>query len=127
MRKFIAIAALALSLAGCLPTINVANSVNLNTIEGVVSGYGILLEQEKLLKTQPLCKTGTAPSINNICVKRSMIVRLQSADKIANATINQAVLFVQKNPTVDPTQYISAASSALTGLETIVNAARAGS
>lgn len=129
MRKLIAVAALALGLGACssLPTLNIANSVNLNTLEGVVSGYGILLNQELLLKQQPLCKTGTAPSITNLCVKRSTIVRLQSADKIANVTINQAVLFAKNNPTVDPTQYISAASSALGSLQTVVNAAKAGS
>lgn len=129
MKKLFAACLVALALAGCagLPTLNVANSVNLNTLEGVVSSYGILLNQENLLKVQPLCKTGTAPSISNICVKRSMIVRLQGADKIANATVNQAVLFVKNNPTVDPTQYISAASNAIVSLQTVVNAAKAGS
>lgn len=127
MRQFLAVAALGLSLAGCLPTVNIANSVSLNTLEGVVGGYGILVNQENLLKAQPLCKTGTAPSISNICVKRSTIVRLQGADRIANSAINQATLFVKNNPSVDPTQYISAASAALTSLQSIVNAARAGS
>lgn len=129
MRKLLALTAVALSLAACnpLPTVNIANSVNLNTLEGIVSGYGILLNQEILLKAQPLCKTGTVPSISNLCVKRSTIVRLQGADKVANATVNQAVLFTKNNPTVDPTQYISAASSALSSLQTVVNAAKAGS
>lgn len=129
MKRLILLAVLGLSLAGCasLPTINVANSVNLNTLEGVVSGYGILLNQEILLKQQPLCKTSSVPSITNLCVKRSTIVRLQVADKIANQSINQATLFVKNNPTVDPSQYISAASSALGALQSVVNAAKAGS
>jgi hypothetical protein len=128
MRKILAIAILGLSLAGCssLPTLNIAGSVNLNTLEGVVSAYGILLNQEILVKAQPLCKTGTTPSITNLCVKRSTIVRLQNADKTANATINQAALFVKNNPTVDPSQYISAASQAVTSLQAIINAAKAG-
>lgn len=129
MKKLFPVLLLASCLGACstLPTLNISNSVNLNTIEGVVSGYGILLNQEVLLKAQPLCKTGTTPSVSNICVKRSMIVRLQAADKITNTTINQAVMFVKNNPTVDPTEYISAASSALGSLQTVVNAAKAGS
>lgn len=129
MNRLISIALLAFTLAGCasLPTINVANSVNLNTLEGVVSGYGILINQEVLLKQQPLCKTGSVPSITNLCVKRSTIVRLQLADKIANQSINQATLFVKNNPTVDPSQYISAASTALGALQSVVNSAKAGS
>jgi hypothetical protein len=128
MRKILAIAILGLSLAGCssLPTLHLASSVNLNTLEGVVSAYGILLNQEILAKQQPLCKTGTTPSINNLCIKRSTIVRLQRADKIANSTVNQAVLFVKNNPSVDPSQYISAASQAVTSLQAVINAAKAG-
>jgi hypothetical protein len=128
MKRILAIAILGLSLAGCssLPTLHLAGSVNLNTLEGVVSAYGILLNQEILVKAQPLCKTGTTPSITNLCVKRSTIVRLQNADKTANATINQAALFVKNNPTVDPSQYISAASQAVTSLQAIINAAKAG-
>ena len=127
MKKIAIVLAACLALAGCLPTINVASSVNLNTMEGIVAGYGILLEQERVLKRQPLCHTGTAPSVSNICVRRSTIVRLQGADRYANSAINQAVLFVKNNPRVDPSQYISAASSALSSLQTVVNAARAGS
>lgn len=114
---------LAFSLAACssLPTINLANSVNLNTLEGVVSGYGILANQEQLLMAQPLCKTGTAPSITNICVKRSQKLAIQTFDKNANSAVNVAVAFVNKNPTIDPTQYISAASQALTALQGVLN------
>jgi hypothetical protein len=129
MKRIILVATLALSLAGCagtLPTLNLASSVNLNTLEGVVAGYGIAVNQERLYKAQPLCKTGTSLSITNICAKRSTIVRLQAADKIANAAVNQAVLFSKNNPTVDPSQYILAASQALTSLQNVVNIANSG-
>lgn len=126
MKRLILIAALGLSLAGCssLPTLNVANSVNLNTLEGVVSGYGILANQEVLIMAQPLCKTGTAPSITNICIKRSQKVAIQTFDKNANNAVNAAVAFVKANPTVAPTQYISAASQAISALQGVLNSVK---
>ena len=115
--------ALSIQLGGCLPTINLANEVNLNTTQGLVAGYGILVNQENLLKSQPLCLTGTKPSITNICVPRSLIVRLQTGTAIAQKAINSAVAFEKAHPTVDPTQYISAASDALLAVQTIYNSA----
>ena len=122
------IAAACLSVGACtpLPTLNLSNQVNLNTLEGVVSGYGLVINAENVLHQQPLCLTGTSPSITNICVKRSLIVRLQGSDKIANTAVNQAVTFVNNNPTVSPTQYISAAQAALLASQTIVNSATQG-
>jgi hypothetical protein len=120
----LALATLSL-LPGCnpLPTVNLQSQVNLNTLQGVVAGYGILVNQENVLKAQPLCKTGTAPSLTNICVPRSIIVRLQNTTKVANLAVNNAVNFVDQHPTVDPTQYISAASSALLAVQSVYNAA----
>jgi hypothetical protein len=127
MRKLLlcAMLALAIPLAGCdsLPTINIQNQVNLNTTQGVVAGYGILANQLELLKQQPLCKTGTTPSIANICVPRSVIVRLQTGMTIAQKAMNSAVAFEVANPTVSPTQYISAASSALLAVQGVYNSA----
>lgn len=124
MKKYlvVAVALLGLSLGGC-GTLNIGSQVSLNTLEGIVSGYGILLNAENTYKALPLCKTGTAPSVNNICAKRSVIVRLQNADKVANSAVNNAVSFVRANPTVDPTQYISAAQSAISALQNVLNSA----
>src|SRR6201985_3987561 len=96
----IAAGAVALALGGCagtLPTLNIANSVNLNTIEGVVSGYGILANQEVLVMAPPPCQTGTAPSITNVCVKRPQKLAIQSFDAKANLAINAAGAFVRVN------------------------------
>ena len=125
MRKIMFAALLVTGLAGCanLPTINVANSVNLNTLQGVVSGYGLVVNAENALKATPLCLTGTAPSLTNICVRRSTIVRLQAADRVANQAVNAAVAFVKNNPNVPPTGYISAAQSALLAVQSVINSA----
>ena len=117
---------MAVGLGGCnLPTLNVGSQVNLNTLEGVVSGYGILLNAENTYKALPLCKTGTAPIITNVCAKRSIIVRLQSADRVANVSVNNAISFVRNNPSVNPSNYISAAQSAITALQSVLNTASA--
>jgi hypothetical protein len=119
---FAALLIVGLMLGGCtLPTINLQSQVDLNTLEGVVSGYGILAEQLKVLKGLPLCKTGAAPSATNICVKRSIIVALQNGMTIAQKSVDSAVAFVATNPTVSPTSYISAASAALLAVQTIYN------
>lgn len=128
MKKLLLAIPLALSLGACssLPTINLSNQVNLNTLEGVVSGYGLVVNAENALKSTPLCLTGTAPSVTNICVKRSTIVRLQAADKVANSAVNAAVAFVKANPSVAPTSYISAAQSALLAVQSVINTANTG-
>lgn len=127
MKKYLITAAVALSLGGCagtLPTLNLANQVNLNTIEGVVSGYGILANQEVLAMGQALCATGTSPSLTNICIKRSQKLAIQALDKQVNYDVNAAVAFIKANPTVDPSAYISTASKALTALQGVLNAAK---
>jgi hypothetical protein len=114
----------ALSLGAC-STLNIGGQVTLNTIEGIESSYGLLLNAENTYKALPLCLTGTVPSLTNICAKRSIIVRLQAADKIANQAVNSLEAFVKANPTVAPTQYISTAQAALSALQTVLNTASA--
>jgi hypothetical protein len=117
--------ALALGLAGCnAPTLNLASQVNLNTVEGIVSAYGIVVSTEVQLRQLPQCKIGVNPSASNICIKRSVLVSLQSADRVANTAVNQAVAFVKNNPSVSPAQYITAAQSALLSAQTIINSAK---
>jgi hypothetical protein len=117
----------ALTLGACtLPTLNLNSQVNLNTMEGVAAGYGILLNAENVLKQVPLCKTGTSPSATNICVRRSLLVRLQAADRVAYAAVIQAETFVKANPTVSPANYISAAQSALLAAQAVINSASVG-
>lgn len=125
MNRIVLALTLAFALAGCnpLPTVNLANQVNLNTTQGLVAGYGILVNQEELLKAQPLCLTGTKPSLTNLCVPRSVIVRLQDGTRIAQKAVNAAVAFEKAHPTIDPTQYISAATDALLAVQNVYNTA----
>jgi len=128
MRKMVAAVAVASLLGGCtftMPSFTIGSQVNLNTLEGVIAGYGVMLNAELTYRALPLCKTGAEPSITNICAKRSVIVKLQAADKVANVAVNAAVAFVKANPTVDPSSYLSAARDALTGLRTVLDSANA--
>lgn len=115
----------ALALGACdLPTLNLQSQVNLNTTKGIIAGYGIALNVEKAIKKVPLCLTGTAPSITNICVRRSAIVKLQKADKQVNADINALVSFENNFPTIAPSDYIAAAQQSLLALQTVINGAK---
>lgn len=125
--KKLAIVVLALGLGACtLPTVHLASQVNLNTIEGLAAGYGIILNAENTLKSLPLCLTGTTPSATNICVKRSLMNRLMAADKIAYTAVVQAETFVKNNPTISPANYISSAQQALLGAQAIINSTHTG-
>jgi len=126
MKKIsVTIAVLATLALGACSTFSIGTQATLNTLDGIISSYGLLLNAENTYKALPLCKTGTKPSVTNICAQRSIIVRLQAADKVANQTVNSAEAFVKANPTVSPTQYISTAQAALAALQTVLNSASA--
>ncbi|MBY0382560.1 MAG: hypothetical protein K2W78_11635 [Xanthobacteraceae bacterium] len=125
MRKHFAVAALAgaLLLAGCqttLPSLNLGTAVTLNTIYGIENAYGVAVNAANAYKALPLCSTGTVPSANNICAKRSVIVNLQAAIRRAQVAVNNAIVFQRTYPTVDVTNVIGAARSALLDVQQIL-------
>ncbi len=125
MRKFslVILALTGMALAGCqttLPSLNISNSVALNTVYGVENAYGVALAAANAYKALPLCKTGTTPSPSNICAKRSVIVNLQAAILKAKIAVNNAVVFQRDYPTVDITNVISAAQTALLSVQQIL-------
>lgn len=125
MRKLFACAVLfvGLALAGCqtvLPSLNLNNAVALNTVYGLENAYGIAVNAANAYKALPLCKTGTTPSATNICAKRSVIVNLQAAVSRARVAVNNVVNFQKTYPTVDITNVISAAQTALYDVQTVL-------
>lgn len=122
MKKLSLVCALALTLAGCaaMPSLQIGTAVTFNTLEGVEAAYGVALNFERQYKALPLCLTGTLPSISNICARRSVIVRLQAADRKAVAAIRAAADFVRRYPNIDPSNVISAASAAVGTIQTIL-------
>jgi hypothetical protein len=123
MKKLFAIALVAIGLAGCAtPSVKLNTAVGLNTMLGVESAYGIALSGERAYKALPLCLTGTRATVTNPCAQRSVIVRLQAADRQAISAIRNANTFIKTYPTVDASNVIAAASSAVGTLQSILSA-----
>jgi hypothetical protein len=123
MRKYITAAMVvsALALAGCqtvmLPSLNFNTAIALNTIYGIENAYGIAVNAANAYKALPLCRTGTVPGPANICAKRSVIANLQAAMRKARVAVNNLVSLRKTYPSVDITNALSAAQSALIGVQ----------
>jgi hypothetical protein len=126
MRKLVAATALAsgLVLAGCetvsLPSLNLNSAVTLNTIYGIENAYGVAVNAANAYKALPLCRTGTVPGAANICAKRSVIERLQTAMRKARLAVNNLVALRKAYPSVDITNALAAAQSALIGVQQVL-------
>jgi len=112
-----------LILAGCqttLPTLNISNAVALNTVYGIENAYGIAVNAANAYKALPLCRTGTRPSATNICAKRSVIVNLQAAMRRARIAVNNLVAFQRAYPTLDISNFVAAAQTALADVQAVL-------
>ena len=103
----------------------VKTTVSMNTQYAVESSYGVALAAENSYKALPLCKTGTKPSLTNICAQRSVIVRLQAADLKAVNGLKSARDFINTYPTVDASNVIAAAQTAVSDIKNILSDAGA--
>jgi hypothetical protein len=123
MRKLLILAAVGLSLGGCAtgPKLNLNSSVSLNTMQSIEAAYGIALSGERAYKALPLCKTGTVATVTSPCAQRSVVVNLQAADRKAISAIQQANAFIKTYPTVDATNVISAAATAVDNLKNLLS------
>jgi hypothetical protein len=92
----------------------------LNTVYGLENAYGLAVNAANAYKALPLCKTGTTPSATNICAKRSVIVNLQGAMSRARLAVNNAVAFQKAYPTLDVTNVVAAAQTALSNVQAVL-------
>lgn len=126
MRKLVAAIAVVsgLALAGCqtaaLPSLNLNTSVALNTVYGIENAYGVAVNAANAYKALPLCRTGAVPGAANICARRSVIERLQAAMRKARLAVNNLVALQKAYPSVDITNALSAARSALIGVQQVL-------
>jgi hypothetical protein len=121
MRILIALA-VALVLPGCALFHSMSNPLNTTTLYDLEAGYYTAQQIALAYKALPLCKTGTQPSVSNICAKRSVIVSIQVNARRAQAAITQLRDFVKNNPTLNAAALISATQLAISGFESAVNA-----
>ena len=126
MRKLVAAMVLvsSLALAACqtasLPSLDLTTAVTLNTIYGIENAYGVAVNAANAYKALPLCRTGTVPSAANICAKRSVIERLQTAMRRARLAVSNLVALQKAYPSVDVTNALAAAQSALIGVQQVL-------
>lgn len=116
MKKLLIPIAFALALAGCaggLPTLNLQTTVSMNSLLGVEAAYGVALSGERTYKR--LC---ISHAVTGSC--RTVVASLQAADRTAIQSIHSARDFIQAYPTIDPTNLISAASTAVGQLQSIL-------
>jgi hypothetical protein len=120
MKRLAIVLALGISLAGCA-SLRIGSAITFNTLEGVEAAYGTVLSFERQYKALPLCKTGTLPNVSNICARRSVIKSLQAADRKAITALTAATTFVRNYPSLDASNVIGAAASAVAGIQAILS------
>lgn len=127
MRRFLVLAAVGLSLAGCatlpdgkkvfLPTASVQNPVTPQNLADIKATYAIAqtgaVAYIDRYRQGHRC-TKTAPeSLGNLCSRRSVVLKLQDADRKATMALGRATVFIRDNPTLDASSLISAAQIAV--------------
>lgn len=135
MRHLASMALLAaLTLGGCatnpltgnpvlLPA--VVNPVTDTRLASIESGYGIALSTANVYidnyRDGNRCTVSKPESVSNLCSRRSVVLKMQSAIRTASVALGQARGFIARNPTIDATSVIDAAASAVAALSALSN------
>lgn len=115
MRRLIPIL-LAISLSGCAgmrPMISIQNPISDNTLASLEASYGLALTAAVAYRNRPRCTRTRLESLSYLCARRSIVVRLQHADQVAEIALGRAASFIANNPTLDASSLIQAASAAI--------------
>jgi hypothetical protein len=121
MKKLAALLIVGTMLSGCATTnpiatfitTGVVNPITNTRLASIESGYGIALSGAVAYRNRPRCTKTALESVSNLCARRSIVVRLQSADRQAQIALGKARAFVSDNPTLDPSSLLSAAEIAV--------------
>lgn len=126
MQKIIA-TAFALSLGACatlpdgtkvfLPAASVKNPVTSVSMYDLKATYtiaqaGAVAYIDRYRQGHRCTKTALE-SVTNLCSRRSIVIKLQNADRVAQVALGRADAFIRDNPTIDASSVISAAQSAV--------------
>lgn len=108
----------AMFLASCAtpPQQQLATLINPSGIKQLAvieSTYGVALAGALAYRNRPRCTKSRLESLTNLCARRSIVVKLIEADRVAQITIDNARLFIASNPTLDATSLLYAATRAV--------------
>ena len=118
MRKLLAIT-LALSLSACA---TYKNPITLTTQYDIEAGYLTAENIALVYFALPLCKTGTVATITAPCKKRSLVVKIQTTGRQAQAAILALRNFTANNPTLNNASALLAAQTALSSFSYALSA-----
>ena len=119
MKRIIGILILGLALTGCAAFGSIKNPITADRLAAIESSYGIALSAAVAYRNTRLCKKNEQATLSNVCAYRSVILKLQAADRVAQRSLIDARKFIRENPTLDAFSVINVAQQAVTTFQTI--------
>lgn len=118
MRRLLAVSLMALTLGSCAGTMpavtgSIINPIGYRELASIEASYGIALAGAVAYRNRPRCTRSQLESFANLCARRSIVIKLQHADQIAQLAIGRAAAFISNNPTLDASSVVQAASMAV--------------
>lgn len=127
MKNIFAIVALGFTLGGCatmpngtkifLPTASITNPVTPQSLYDIKATYIIAQTGAdayiQRYRDGHRCTKTALESLSNLCSRRSVVLKLQNADRVAQIALGRADAFIRDNPTIDASSVISAAQLAV--------------
>lgn len=115
--RLVAIVVAVSFLAGCQSTKNPVSQKNIFEVE---AGYdATFLVPASAYSRLPLCAAGTTISASNVCASKSVLGKLQQADRNVQASFTAARNYVTAHPTLDASAYLTAAILAVSAAEAL--------
>ncbi len=127
MKKLASLFVVALLLSGCatpfgtfvtttaqvLTNGGITNPITTQQIYNLEAAYGIAVSAAVAYRERPRCTKTALESLSNICARRSIVLKLQSADQKAQFALAQLKTFVTNNPTLDASDLFGLANTAV--------------
>jgi len=101
-----------------LPTASVANPVTPMSLYDLKATYAIAQAGADIYiqryRDGFRCTKTKLESVTNICSRRSIVVKMQDADRKAGIALGRVEIFVRDNPIIDARSVLSAAQASVT-------------
>lgn len=119
MRRLLGIVLICCVVSGCAIFTHFDNPVTKDRLANIESAYGIALSAAVAYRNLRMCKKNEDATPLNICAKRSIIIKLQNADRSAQVALVNARQFIADHPLLDAFDVLNAAQQAITTFQTI--------